>query len=349
MTRRTGFWLALATIDLLLVYAGYRVYRHYTRPDPYATAREGWQAAFRERGLPVPAAGPREGYWGSRLKTRRDPAVGWRHDPMSEPGVIEIDARGMQRAGACEGCPHILILGGSLALGTYASDAEAAYFSRVAAALRDRGSPVRITVLAAAAWKSAQEIAALTRDGPSLHPDVVLFLNGLNDLTAGFTAAELWGTEPRNPDGTPQHRRDYGARVTRYLENMRAAARRNREGGVLTVVALQPALFEKTPRSAIEARTERLSMQPPEIEAALRQSYAAMRDGLRALDAAGDAVFVDASRVFDGETATVFTDVWHFPDPGQAILARFLAGRLAPMLAALRRSPDAPRATPRTP
>lgn len=38
--------------------------------------------------------------------------------------------------------------------------------------------------------------------------------------------------------------------------------------------------------------------------------------------------FVDASRLFAGERATTFTDLWHFSDPGHEVLAELLAGSL---------------------
>ena len=35
---------------------------------------------------------------------------------------------------------------------------------------------------------------------------------------------------------------------------------------------------------------------------------------------AGKLDWLDASRLFNGETATSFTDLWHFPDPGHELL-----------------------------
>jgi lysophospholipase L1-like esterase len=53
-----------------------------------------------------------------------------------------------------------------------------------------------------------------------------------------------------------------------------------------------------------------------------------MKTGLEALAQADGVSFVDCSGVFDAERATTFTDLWHFPDPGHALLA----DRLAPAL-----------------
>lgn len=58
--------------------------------------------------------------------------------------------------------------------------------------------------------------------------------------------------------------------------------------------------------------------------AALRESYEGLRAGLRALEARGVLRFVDVSRIFEGQPTT-FVDLWHFADPGHAILADRLA------------------------
>ena len=57
--------------------------------------------------------------------------------------------------------------------------------------------------------------------------------------------------------------------------------------------------------------------------------------GLRDLARSGGATFIDCSDVFATERATTFTDLWHFADPGHALLA----DRLAPALLEMSNSP----------
>jgi hypothetical protein len=57
-----------------------------------------------------------------------------------------------------------------------------------------------------------------------------------------------------------------------------------------------------------------------------------MREGLAALEQSGWLKFLDCSRVFDGERATTFTDLWHFSDFGHRLLGTAMAAAIAPIL-----------------
>jgi lysophospholipase L1-like esterase len=325
-----------------------RVYRWYVEREGLRQNREAWEAGFRERHLPVPESGPRDGYWGSRLGPHTvDPVLGWVLPELHVPRLLDLDASGMQHVGRAGGVSaRVLVLGASTAFGGYASAIDRTYFSVMADALAGRGRPVRVSVDAVGAWKSVQEITSLERRSHRLDPDVVVFLNGLNDVTNGSNARTLYGEQTRTLDGSTwhplYHEHDYPARVERYLENMREVRDWLRARRVVTVFALQPALFEKRQLSPIEDRllgNILAFLGPREV---LQQSYADIRAGLTRLADGETAFFVDCSRVYDAEEMTVFTDVWHFSDPGHRILGEALAAALEPILDKLAAAVDWP-------
>jgi len=134
----------------------------------------------------------------------------------------------------------------------------------------------------------------------------VLILDGLNDLTL-----------VKLPEDEV---------VAAYLGRMREARDLARARGMAVVFALQPWLLDKN-RSRIEDRVLELSLDAP-AEARVRRGYVRIRAGLRELAVDEGTTFVDCSSVFALERATTFTDLWHFADPGHALLA----DRLAPAL-----------------
>lgn len=301
--------------------------------------RQAWEASYTERGLAVPPSGPRDGYWGARLgKHLPDPVLGWVLREIHLPGLLEVDSRGMQHAGGGPSVKaRLLILGGSVAFGAYASSAETTYFHRLAELLARRSAPVDITVYAAGAWKSSQEITALELHGLSVRPDLVLFLDGLNDLTNGSNAHTLYGVASPTLDGSRwhplYHEHDYVERVALYLENMTRARQLLGRRGIALVLALQPALFEKAMPSPLEERIERAALRPHGSKAVLQEAYGRVRAGLAGLAGPGGLRFVDCSGVFGDTRETSFTDLWHFADPGHTALAECLAAALGPVVA----------------
>jgi len=310
--KRIVFTAVMMSIPAAGVMSLWLAHRRLVKPSGEKLNRMAWEATFRERGLPVPPGGPRDGYWGARMPAQtRDAELGWREAEAHLPGLVEEDAAGMQRMDRPDARRHLLILGGSVAWGAYASSIETTYFARLARGLAERGWPVRITVLAAGAWTSEHELKALRLRGLALAPDAVLILDGLNDFTQGT------GTEDERVEG--------------YLTRMREARDLARAQGIGVVFALQPMLLHKT-HSALEERILELSLDAT-AEARLRRGYARIGAGLRELAQQEGTAFIDCSGVFDAERATTFTDLWHFPDPGHALLADRLAPALLPMLA----------------
>lgn len=338
---RVLLFLIASGVAVPFLYLGAKVavrgYREYTAWQGVRLNRQAWEAGFLERGQAVPEAGPRDGYWGARIGVQiRHPELGWILPELHYTGLLETDAMGVQRVGDPDAPTHLLIMGASTAFGGYASTIDTTYFSQLRKALASHGVPVRISVFATGAWKSVQELKGLEIHGVSLEPDVVLFLNGLNDVTNGSNAKTLYGIETATLDGSRWHplynERDYEERVREYLANMAAAADLLRSRGIGTVFALQPALFEKKTLSALEQTLEDNSLQFLGTRRELQATYDAMRRGLRSLADRTGSGFIDATRVFNREQATVFTDVWHFSDPGHRILAEALADGLASRL-----------------
>jgi lysophospholipase L1-like esterase len=306
--------------------------------------RLAWESTFVERGLDVPPAGPRDGYWGERLLPKaRDALTGWREDAQRITGFLDVDDRGCQSlAGSGDGRRHVLIVGGSVAFGAYASSAPTTYFHRLGRRLEEAGAPADVTVCAAGAWKSRQELAALEARAAELRPDLIVLFDGLNDLTSGATSDALFGDRVPVPDGRTWsvhfHAHDYERRVADYLDNVRQAVRVSAGGSAGLLLVLQPSLAERREPSFLERRLLAASLEPHESKRALTDGYEAMRAGLRELAAASPGVeFLDLSRVFDTEEPTTFTDLWHFTDPGHEIVAAAMAPRIAELL---RREPD---------
>jgi lysophospholipase L1-like esterase len=247
---------------------------------------------------------------------RKDPGIGWYEAEAHIPGLVEEDAAGLQRFGPPDAPRHLLIIGGSVAWGAYASSAEATYFAIVGRWLAAHGSPVRITVLAAGAWTSDHELKALRLRGLALQPDVVMILDGLNDFTLGNASED--------------------ERVAAYLDHMHEARDLAHARGVAVIFVLQPTLLQKS-RSRIENRILELSLDAA-AEARVRNGYERIRTGLRELTRGEATTFIDCSNVFATERATTFTDLWHFADPGHALLAQRIAPALLGVLG--RRGPE---------
>ncbi len=270
-----------------------------------------WDASFRERGLSVPRGGPRDGLWGSRIpRWVRDPVLGWHEAEVHMPGLVDEDALGVQRLPTEGAKASVLILGGSVAWGAYASTLSETYFAHLAEELRRAGTPVDVTVVAAGAWTSENELEALRLRAPGLRSDVVVFLDGLNDLTEG----------PETGENT---------RVLRYLDHLHEGRDIAETLGARVLIALQPVLTGKRHKTRIERRI--LQLMAKEV-AFVPTAFPRMRVGLRGLEDTQGTRFVDCSDAFSAEAATTFTDIWHFADPGHRLLSRCLAEGLVPMV-----------------
>jgi len=310
---RRLFWVALIVFDLAVFAAGYAVYRAFRLPDGIELNRVAWEATYRERQLPVPPGGPREGYWGEklepyRLQTQFGPLV---CDAVA-PGRYAYDAMGRQVIEAAADAPasRLLIMGGSVAGGAYASDLAHTYFSRLGELLGQAGHPVSITVWGAGGWTTANEVPAMEWLVEREAFDVVLFLDGLNDLTE---ARDL----------------PLARRLETSLENLQQARDFLHAHGVPLVIAPQPYLPDKPVKTRLERRILRLH----EFDEHHRFAFEGLRVGLAELAAVDGVHLIDCTQVLNAETVTTFADLWHFSDRGHELLARHLAAALAPLLA----------------
>lgn len=287
-----------------------------------------WQASFTERGERPPENGPRAGWWNARVRPGEiDRVLGWRMPARRVTGLLEIDDRGIQRVPAPRAASRILIVGGSVAVGGYASRIETTWWHRLASALARAGSAVAIDVFAASAWKAEQEVGAMERYlAQEDAPDLALFLDGLNELTNGETARS------RVEEEDAPHARDWSARVDVYLEHIRAAADRLQQANVPMVVVLQPALFEKPHRTELEEALLRSTVRYLRLGGdgveQLKRHYGQMRRRLLALSERPGIYFIDCSRALSRAMVTTFADLWHFADAGHLLLARCVKGEV---------------------
>lgn len=338
--RRIAVLAAPSVLTAVVCFGVYGWYRRYVLIAGKDLNRAAWEASFVERGLPSPPSGPRDGYWMGRVGPKvPDLRVGWRERTAFVPDLLDIDENGWQRFSSGVSHPHrIVVLGGSVAFGAYASSIDATYFHVMGRVLRSLALPVDITVVAAGAWKAVQEVNALAAYGDSIQPDLVVLLDGLNDLTNGATAGSLFGEPVVKADGSPwtpeYHAHDYAERVANYVRQVERASAIARSLGSETLVVLQPSLVERNPRTALEETLLARSIGPYGSATVLSTHYEAMRVELHRRAEAGMVHLLDCSRVFQRERATTFTDLWHFTDPGHAILGREIAREVAVILAA---------------
>jgi len=302
--------------------------------------RAAWIASYEERGLEVPD-GPRDGFWQDKIPKRVPNAdLGWQETAVDLPGQITIDENGWQYYRSRGTARHkLLILGGSVAFGAYASSEEQAYFTRLGRILdADPRTASDIVVFASIAWKSTQELSAFVTRTQEVDPDWLILINGLNDLTNGANAKALYSQRTETLDGSrwtlDYHELDYLARASEYATNIAKMLTVAEQRDIEMMVVLQPALSERRAMTLIEADLFRRVEERYGSRGHLREAHQAVRRGLEIIRSQSDVQILDASRLFDDEPQTTFTDMWHFADPGHALLADAIAARLIPLLLA---------------
>ncbi len=275
--------------------------------------QQAWAASFTELGKVPPESGPRDGFDGVRTNPKNVHCgylIICETDQLI-PGLADIQDNGLQYAGSenTQGS-KILIIGGSVAWGAYASAIDTTYFSVLHKRLAESGKDTFITVLARGAARSDDDLAAFMLRGLALEPDTVIFLNALNDIYIP------------GPDGLEMDYRE-------YLRNMEIARRVAQDAGIEFVVALQPFPHGKANKSRYEkAMLSRVEVAGfPDAES-VEKARDAMRAGLQNITSNDHAHFLDCSTVFDAEQVTIFSDQWHFADRGQQLLADCLAREL---------------------
>jgi len=279
-------------------------------PVGYKLREKAWRSSFSERGLGIPPGGPREGLRGEGI-TPVNCAVAECNFRKYIPGLIEVDANGFQRVGKLEKpYPSILIIGGSVAWGAGASDIRNTYFSRLYDMLKDEYPDTGISVLAAYASTSGTDLSYFVNKGLDAKPDIVVFLNGLNDITVKGSL--------RPSDASD------------YILNMKIAERLAERNGITTVIVRQPFPGGKKDKTGLEEEIMELSNK--DYEEVITPLYNHIGKALEKMAKTGEIYYIDAADCFENETATTFNDQWHFSDPGHQLLAEKIYSGLIPVL-----------------
>ena len=279
-------------------------------PAGYELRETAWESSFTERGLNAPPGGPREGLRGEGV-TPLNCAVSDCNFRKFLPGIIELNDDGLQTAGRSENpYPHILIVGGSVAWGAGASNIANTYFAILYGMLKNEYPDTKISVLAAYGSTSNTDLSSFVRKGLDAKPDVVVFINGLNDLTV---KGQLRQTDASD-----------------YILNMKTASRIAERNGIPTVVVRQPFPGGKKFKTDLEKRIMEFSNK--DYEKVITPLYKHIGKVLEEMAKAGEIYYIDAAYCFGDETATTFNDQWHFSDPGHKLLAERIHAGLVPIL-----------------
>jgi hypothetical protein len=300
-------FLLIAGIVIGLPFALWKPYKKLSGKGLNSRA---WRSSYKERHIPVPPADhPRENWWGIQLAPVPHPLLSFILPERHVPGMFDIDAKGIQVASShLKPRLRLMIFGGSVAAGAYASNLNRTYFKQLAWQLEDKGYPVQIQVSAAGAWTSRNELAALKLYGPSERPDAVIFLDGLNDVTL-----------------FPEKK----GRAELYLKRMREARDFALAHHIHVIYAPQPFLPQKLQKTTLEMLIQVESVRP--LERLLRD-YETVRRGLQELIVPHQVYYMDCSGAFDKSNQTTFADIWHFSDVGHALLGEYMALKLVPLL-----------------
>ncbi len=277
--------------------------------------RLAWEATYTERGQSVPPVGPREGYWAERIRPQQYPCgdLDACERTQTIPLLVTIDGRGFQHVGAgADAFPRLLLVGGSVAFGAYSSTVEDAYFSALLRHLQPEFPGIGISILARNGSVGLEDVEMYALRGQEVHPDMVVFVSGLNDLM-------------NRPGKSPEE----GLR--KFRRSVRLAVQLGRLQGVATVVAIQPFLGGKVHKTPLERRI--LDLTVDDYESVINPWYRRLAAEAERLAKKGEAVgFFDYSDVLANEEETTFADQWHFSDFGHTLLAEALARDLRPLL-----------------
>ena len=292
-----------------------------------------WEASFRERGLSVPRSGPRDDWHSLRLIPKKaHPTLEWTEDQRFIPGFLDVDSSGLQHwRSTAAPKRRVLIVGASVAFGIYASRIDATYFAVAGRDLEQHGLPVTIDVFAAGAWKAMHELEAIKQYLSTVVPDLVVVIDGVNDLCLGATPDHTFYSPTNAQYQTPDRpfADDYEVRKRKYLSNLQAMIDFCEAMGSKILLTLQPGIFESQKSSSLERKileaTFAANIPPATIVETYRSCFAEYRTSIGAMAKRPSVFFFDASREFAAENTTTFSDFWHFADPGQEIFGKALA------------------------
>ena len=245
--------------------------------------------------------------------------------------------------------PNVLLVGGSTAEGFSPAILESSLASRF-------GRPVRVVNAAFGGYEARQEVVVASLWGPSLHPAVIVSLDGHNDLDHRLRVAQagrffldntyrfylthpalaplawlLSESQAYNGLVRLQARRGlrdwttYEDAVGVYAGAQHALNVIARGAGSARLMVLQPFVGFKDPRAAEELAFTAYAYR----EGVLRQLYDRTAAALEDLAKADQVSFLDAKALYHGVSAPVFTDDVHFRSrQGYERLAQAIADAL---------------------
>jgi hypothetical protein len=343
------------------------------------------------RGLHVGA--PRDGYEGNPRRALAEPDATWAAEFYDELDRIRgvawedytqyrllpfdgkyfhLDADGSRRTfnpPASGAVADVRVFGGSSAWGWSSRD-EHTIPSELSRALQARGLPAHVENWAQPTWQSTQEtLALLAQLGSGRRPpDVVVFVDGLNDIQTAFMYGRAGPTEaswmfaqtfelrtslsallaqllrrtsaigralfpPAMPRARPLDREATERLAVeiarRYQTNVLAIEGMAKRFGFRAIFFWQPMSAFKKSWSSYEQSTSGWALVDATRPEIYRLSTERVREAL-----AGDPDFHDLSELFAGSTETIFTDLAHYTEPGSARVAERMSADVA---AALRR------------
>lgn len=288
--------------------------------------------------------------------SRYDPYRAWWATPYNSP-YVNVDSLGRRRTVPGPGPGpvglRVWFLGGSVIWGYTAPDSLTipSLVARQLQALGGRG--VEVVNLAQPSYNTTQGLATLLLELRSGRvPDIVISLDGINDVTALMTEhqpgtilnqgdlarrsaigwrgfrANLFGLlrysalvralvirpEPVPSPGTQEQ--ECGELASQYAQLVQAGAGLGRTFGFKAFYFWQP--DRATTRKPMTAWERAIEGEPPLLPLMRRCTEAV--DAVMA--ARRDSSYVSLTRLFDGDTATIFTDPYgHLTSPGNRRIA----------------------------
>lgn len=296
-----------------------------------------------------------------------DPHLIYRQRSNQRLERVTINAQGFRGPdfvkAKAPGAARVVVVGGSVAFGYGASSDAAVWTVPLARDVAAQLSAREVEVLNAGVcgYDSMQERILLETELLDLAPDVVVVIDGYNDMNSScevpadkrlampsfyeldelHTEATRWwktllrlsalyrATERRlkrraNASVPAEHWRLHPDALARYGRNLRAIGRIAGSCGARLVIVAQPEPFGRT-KPAPAAEAPALDVNLPGYAEFMRTSYPLFRAEAKEAARSMGAGFVDATPTFDGLTEPMFCDRIHLNDRGNELLAATVA------------------------
>jgi hypothetical protein len=251
---------------------------------------------------------------------------------------------------------RIFLTGGSTAYGSGAPSDETTIAGYLEKMLAEKSTPItkkkyEVFTMANPSWATTHERIVIENKLSEMEPDLIISLSGNNDVHWGLLGRNtLWfrsladdyflnlikevyahSGQPDIPEVTRVKNKRIPPRLVsqRLLKNVRLITIALAQENVDYVFMLQPNLqvTEKQRTKREEEATH------PHSQEYFRECYALIDKGLKGLDFDNYAFF-NLSSIFDdfGNQVDVFTDMYHFGDRGNEIIAKSIYSNIGAML-----------------